>query len=320
MGVKRDNTVVVDFNILPKRPPATAVHQFLLNELKLNLADVKNIQFSNVRNCVFIEMADAATAARYCINHHLQRAMKCGEQSFTIPVFEEDGAVDVRIHDLPPNTPDPVIMEHMKQYGTILSLHREVWKHYFPGVSNGVRVARMLLNRSIPSYVSIGGDNTLITHCNQTKSCKSCQKKAHPGKKCHDVVSQNHITAKTTSVATPTMFEQTDFPPLATEPQIMDHNSQLATSSKQQNEPVPHASQQSTNEEQSDDNSDDSDETEEFITVVNNKRRLSSKTESEAKKKSIEQGCQINRRKQTTIKIFSPRRTRSETRYKDSVK
>ncbi|XP_065090360.1 uncharacterized protein LOC135711413 [Ochlerotatus camptorhynchus] len=179
MGTKRENTLVVDFRVLPKRPDASAVQKFMYGELKLDIADALNIQFHNVRNCVYVEMVDTATAKRYFASHHLQHTMQCEKKAYKIPVFVEDEAVNVRIHDLPPKTPNTVIIESMRPYGTILSISREMWKNNFPGIYNGVRVVRMKLKQLIHSYLTIDGEKTLITYRNQAKTCETSKNTQH---------------------------------------------------------------------------------------------------------------------------------------------
>ncbi|XP_065083851.1 uncharacterized protein LOC135706214 [Ochlerotatus camptorhynchus] len=203
VGAKRENTLVVDFSVLPKRPDASAVQKFMYGKLKLDIVDTLNIQFHNVRNCVYVEMVDAATAKRYFASHHLQhRGIYCEKKAYKIPVFVEDEAVNVRIHDLPPKTPNTVILESMRPYGTILSISREMWKNYFPGIYNGVRVVRMKFKQLIPSYLTIDGETTLITYRNQAKTCRFGGQKAHPRQKCNSSTSRitvNDPTAQESS-------------------------------------------------------------------------------------------------------------------------
>lgn len=211
MGAKREHTLVVDFSILPKRPDPSDAEKFIFGELKLDLSDVTNIQFHNVRNVVYIEMVDDATAVQYHNDHHLRRIMKLDNQEFKIPVYMEDGAVNVRVHDLPPQTPNAVLKEHLKHYGTILSINREVWRNYFPGVFNGVRVVRMQLTKPIPSYQTIDGETTLVTYRNQTKTCRFCACPAHPRQKCGIKSNPANDTNNNTN---PAQFTATDFPAL----------------------------------------------------------------------------------------------------------
>lgn len=305
MGAVRENTLVVDFSVLPKRPDASAVEKFMYGELKLDLADVVNIQLHNVRNLVYVEMVDIATATRYHSSHHLQRVMKVDKQEFKIPVYVEDGAVNVRVHDFPPRTANTVLKEHLQQFGTILSISREKWKNHFPGVYNGVRVVRMRLTKPIPSYQTIDGETTLVTYRNQTKTCKYCGRKAHPRQKC--TISGKSNTAKDTDNTDSANFAASDFPTLGDDQQKQQQQPLQQQQRKQSTtETTVDQTAQQTQSNEENNNSDvewidtiDSD-SDEALTNNNNKRRLSTKREeNELKRKTANQGNQKHDRKRT---------------------
>lgn len=317
MGAKRENTLVVDFSVLPKRPDVSAAQKFIYEEVKLDLADALNIQFHNVRNCVYIEMVDAATAKRYFTSHHLRHTMRCDKTDYKIPVFVEDEAVNVRIHDLPPRTPSTVIFESMRSYGTVLSISKEVWKKYFPGFYNGVRVVRMQLNKSIPSYLTIDGETTLVTYTNQSKTCKFCGQKAHPRQKC---ASSTSTTPRTTTVNNPVEVGEPAHAGDESSTQTLPCTSQTQFTTAETNKDT--QQQQGIDEGNRNENSTDS-ESDEFVTVTN-KRRLSTKKNNKAKRNETDQSCQNDGSVEYEISAeemddesaaaFSPIKTRSKTK------
>ncbi|XP_065092338.1 uncharacterized protein LOC135713151 [Ochlerotatus camptorhynchus] len=266
MDAKRENTLVVDFSVLPKRPDASAVQKFMCGELKLDIADALNIQFHNVRNCVYVGMVDAATAKRYFASHHLKHTMQCEKKANKIPVFVEDEAVNVRIHDLPPKTPSTVIIDSMRPYGTILSISREMWKNYFPGIHNGLRVVRMKIKQLIPSYLMIDGETILITYRNQAKTCRFCGQKAHPRLNCNS--STSRITVN----------DRND--PTDAEKVTNDENSEQTLLDTNQTQSTIGETSKNTQHQHSDGNNSAQESTDseldEFLTVTN-KRRLSTK-------------------------------------------
>lgn len=95
----RKNTLVVDFSVLPSRPEVGKVQQFLEHEIKLNLSDVKGVQFHNTRKCVYIEMVDSNTAQRYVNAHNIKRLFACKGKLFKIPMFVDSETVSVRVHE-----------------------------------------------------------------------------------------------------------------------------------------------------------------------------------------------------------------------------
>ncbi|XP_062542308.1 uncharacterized protein LOC134210277 [Armigeres subalbatus] len=166
----RKNTIVVDFSVLPRRPPLAQVKQFLEESLKLNMADVKSIQLHNLNDCVFIEMNSAGVAARLQKEHHLKHSFHRLGVFYHIPVYVDGPTTTLRIHDLPPRMPNETISDCLKQYGKVISVQNETWKNFFPGVANGVRVVRMMLEKAIPSRIVIDDEPTLVTGQKQNQS------------------------------------------------------------------------------------------------------------------------------------------------------
>ncbi|XP_062541605.1 uncharacterized protein LOC134209631 [Armigeres subalbatus] len=159
----RTNTLVVDFGVLPKRPPLEQVKQFLEKSIKLDMADVKSLQLHNLNNCVFIEMNEAGVAPRLQQQHHLKHSFHRLGVIYHIPVYVDGPTTTIKLHDLSPHMPNTTIINHLKQYGDIISIQNETWKNFFPGVLNGVRVVRMMVEKPIPSRISIENEPTLVT-------------------------------------------------------------------------------------------------------------------------------------------------------------
>ncbi|XP_062542284.1 uncharacterized protein LOC134210257 [Armigeres subalbatus] len=159
----RKNTLVVDFSVLPKRPPLEQVKKFLEESIKLDMADVKSIQLHNLNNCVFIEMNDAGVAPRLQKQNHLKHSFLHLGVFYHVPVYVDVPTTTIKLHDLSPRMPNTTISNHLKQYGKIISIQNETWKNFFPGVLNGVRVVRMMVEKPIPSRIVIENEPTLVT-------------------------------------------------------------------------------------------------------------------------------------------------------------
>lgn len=126
-----------------------------MKQLGLYLSQVKWIQPLNVKKC--------CTWA-HLLKHHMESDGK----KFPIPIYVEGSAIDVRIHNLP----NVEIVDHMRQYGEVIKIRDEIWKSYFPGFINGVRVVRMKRNQPIPSYITIDNESLLVTYQSQIKTCR----------------------------------------------------------------------------------------------------------------------------------------------------
>ncbi|XP_062551007.1 uncharacterized protein LOC134215968 [Armigeres subalbatus] len=169
MSSNRRNTLVVDFGVLPNRPTLEQVKEVIEVDLKLKMVDVRNIQLHNLRNCVLIELNDAGLALRLQKEHHLRHTFRCQGVKYSIPVYVDGPTTTVRLHDLPPCMSNTTITQHMEQYGKVISIQNEVWKNFFPGIPNGVRVIRMRMEVQIPSRIVIENESTLVTFRGQNK-------------------------------------------------------------------------------------------------------------------------------------------------------
>ncbi|EDS29679.1 conserved hypothetical protein [Culex quinquefasciatus] len=152
------------------------------------------------------------------------------KKRFLIPIFVEDGSIEVKVHDLPPRMPNHMIEDHLQQYGEIISIHDEVWRDFFPGVPNGVRVVRMKIQKPIPSFVKIEGLSAYIAHKNQIKTCRYCTQKLHAGQKCKG-------TNYNEDIITTSNEDQEEHPEKTTEPEkkTMDNTCDLIFSERREN-------------------------------------------------------------------------------------
>lgn len=168
--------------------------------------------------------------------HHLKHSMTSENKKFNIPVYMEDTATNVRIHDLPPGIPNAVVADYMKQYGKVVSVSRELWKKFFPGVQNGVRVVRIELHKHVPSFVRIQDQLTTVSYRSQIPTCRRCERKAHPKQKCTEVAAsgKNHQTTKESSCDTQQAVCVADNPAQINVPVEVDANCKRTQHFRQQ--------------------------------------------------------------------------------------
>lgn len=282
----RKNTLVIDFSVLPIRPEIGKVQSFLEKDIKLQYADVRSIQLHHLRNCVLIEMVSCEIAFRYQSDHNLKRTMLCNNKEFRIPVYVDCDAVTVRVLDLSPSISDAAICENMLQFGEVISIRDEKWKHYFPGMSNGVRVLRINLFRDIPSVITIQNEKTMVVYPNQPKSSGSSQ----PGGMCSEPHSPNEtVSATSPALSSPDgLFKQTDFPPI--------NNQQKKSSSRIPNASsgVPIAEEAKHNDDDWTDVDDNESSSSTDYNVVTHKRRRTKKQEASETKKACNNQCSPN--------------------------
>ena len=109
------------------------------------------------------------------------------EQSVTISgcvVFLgdcENKVTIVKLYELPTELPDSVIIGRLSHYGRVFSFRRD---RIAEGIFNGVRTARMVLDRPIPGQTFIAGEFARIWYPGQPKTCRKCGAEGHLAASC----------------------------------------------------------------------------------------------------------------------------------------
>lgn len=182
----RENTFKVDLSNFLKRPSFEEMHAFVYETIGLRLDQVLRLQMNHVQNCVHVKCIDLQTAQAAVEQHNEKHELVVNGKSVKVRLTMDDGGVEVKLHDLSENVSNVEIETFLKQFGEVVSIREMVWgpNFAFKGVSSGVRVAKMILRRHIKSFVTIQGEQTLISYRNQPQTCKHCTELSHPGSTC----------------------------------------------------------------------------------------------------------------------------------------
>ncbi|KAL9698504.1 hypothetical protein quinque_001945 [Culex quinquefasciatus] len=121
----RQNSLVVDLNVLPSIPDIETIRKFLTKDVALDFSKVRNLQLNISMNQVIIEMATPDQAAEIAGTHSAKHCIIYEKKKFYIPLYVEDDSTPVKVHDLPPNMPNHLIAEQLQQYGKVTSIHDE---------------------------------------------------------------------------------------------------------------------------------------------------------------------------------------------------
>lgn len=183
---RRENTFRIDLANVPKRPTYEEIHNFVATELGLQRHEVQRIQCSRSANCVFVKVAGLELAQKVCEEHDAKHEVVVDDQKYVLRIRMEDGAVEVKLFDLPEDISEVCITDFLSAYGEVLSIREQLWtdQYTFGGSSTGVWVARMIVKRNIPSYVVIDGETTFLSYYGQLQSCKHCGEYVHNGASC----------------------------------------------------------------------------------------------------------------------------------------
>ena len=87
----------------------------------------------------------------------------------------------VTLYELSVELPDSVVIGRLSHYGKVYSFRRD---RLAEGIFNGVRTARMIIDKPIPSQVFIAGEFARIWYPSQPKTCRKCGAEGHLAAAC----------------------------------------------------------------------------------------------------------------------------------------
>lgn len=95
----------------------------------------------------------------------------------------EDGAVEALLFDLSEDVADQKIADFLGWYGDGITIReqRNGADVNFPGISTGVRVAKMVVKRNMKSWVTTDGEMTQVAYYWQHQTLRHCQEFNHIG-------------------------------------------------------------------------------------------------------------------------------------------
>ena len=183
---RRLNTFRVDYSNIPKKPSFEDLHKFIAHSLGLNRDDVERIQCNRTLGCAFVKVKILEVAQRVVDEHDNKHTIRCEDKEYKIHIAMEDGAIDVKLSDLSEAVTNEEITQSLSQYGRVLSIREVMWdeKFFFGGTPTGIRVARMIVERNIASFIKISGETTSVIYQGQLQTCRHCSESAHNGISC----------------------------------------------------------------------------------------------------------------------------------------
>ena len=87
----------------------------------------------------------------------------------------------VKVYELPVELPDSVVIGRLSNYGKVFSFRRD---RLAEGIFNGVRTARMIIDKPIPSQAFIAGEFARFWYPSQPKTCRKCGAEGHLAATC----------------------------------------------------------------------------------------------------------------------------------------
>lgn len=183
---RRENTFRVDYSQFPKQLTHDEIHKFVGIELGLSRENVLLLQPSRRLGCTFVEVNNLNLAETIVEQHDNKHEFVFDGKIYKLRITMEDGAVEVRLFDLSNDISNDQIAEFLTEYGDVLNVRDLLWdeRSAFCGVKTGVRIARMVVKKNIPSLVVIHGEETAASYKGQRQTCLHCQEFVHVGIPC----------------------------------------------------------------------------------------------------------------------------------------
>lgn len=183
---RRENTFRVDYSQFPKQLSHDEIHKFIGKELGLTRENVLLLQPSRRLGCTFVEVNKLELAETIVQQHDNKHEFVFDGKIYKLRIMMEDGAVEVRLFDLSNDISNEQIAEFLSEYGDVLNVRDLLWdeRSAFAGVKTGVRIARMVVKKNIPSLVTIRGEDSAVGYKGQRQTCLHCQEFVHVGIPC----------------------------------------------------------------------------------------------------------------------------------------
>ena len=137
----------------------------------------------------------------------------------------------MKLYDLSEYVSDKKIADYLMKYGDVIAIREQRCGADvdFPGISTGVRVAKMLVKRNIESWVTIDGEMTQVSYYGQRQTCRHCREYIHIGATCvHNkklLVQKSYVDAAKQMSSTPTPPQTTKkLTPMVSQTKTISHD------------------------------------------------------------------------------------------------
>jgi hypothetical protein len=179
---ERRNTLVCAFDPASPRITANDIHEWIYDTLRLPDSDVFMIQIDGIRRQVYIKMTtkENVQAILLVTGGQTQYKYPTGQLATLILDIAGLGTKCIRMANLLPETTQEEIRSSLAPYGNIIKIETEQWfKHYRYAVDNGVRQVTIILNKHVPSHLTVAGYRVLLSYEGQPATCYGCGEVGH---------------------------------------------------------------------------------------------------------------------------------------------
>lgn len=170
-------------NELPKRPCSLYFH------LNVSNFDVQSLLQRCGINMSAVRRAQRVSKDAYTITFKTPEERDLFSKKSKSIARQPDAVITVWIYDAPYELPDDAIKHHLSSYGNVQKIYRRTYPGYH--VETGVRTARMIIDRPLPSFLRFGRRLVRVHHEGQVPTCRKCNHPGHVAKDCNEKVCFN---------------------------------------------------------------------------------------------------------------------------------
>ena len=158
--------------------PPSVYQKFGAAEMIPNLLEILHVE--DLRCVQFLRNGKVRVSFREkdVCGHYLVEGLRFGDHD--IPVTKDGQKVTVLyIRDLPYEVPSDDLVDFFSNYGEVLTVERSVAVN-FPGLCNGNRILKLILNEDLPYFFSVCGYQCRVCYRGQPLQCLVCRERGHP--------------------------------------------------------------------------------------------------------------------------------------------
>ena len=162
--------------------PPSVYQKFGAAEMIPNLSEILHVE--DLRCVQFLRNGKVRVSFREkdVRDHYLVEGLRFGDHD--IPVTKDGQKVTVLyIRDLPYEVPSDDLVDFFSNHGEVLTVERSVAVN-FPGLCNGNRILKLILNEDLPYFLSVCGYQCRVWYRGQPLQCLVCRERGHRAQSC----------------------------------------------------------------------------------------------------------------------------------------
>ena len=162
--------------------PPSVYQKFGAAEMIPNLLEILHVE--DLRCVQFLRNGKVRVSFREkdVRDHYLVEGLRFGDHD--IPVTKDGQKVTVLyIRDLPYEVPSDDLVDFFSNHGEVLTVERSVAVN-FPGLCNGNRILKLILNEDLPYFLSVCGYQCRVWYRGQPLQCLVCRERGHRAQSC----------------------------------------------------------------------------------------------------------------------------------------